>query len=174
MRQREWRTNYRLWAFVSCCLFVALGFADLTGGMAKGEVSFWGVVREWGPGDDVGDHLAALASSPCCCPVPPPWSAGWYRRWRWSSGGPYPRGGPVRQGKGAHRYLRLERRGQDLGMMVSQDGQEWQWVLKEKWFFWPWLPRKVQVGVFAEATAECTFQAVFDRFKLTPLGSKTR
>ena len=32
------------------------------------------------------------------------------------------------------------------------------------------MPRKVKVGVLAEATAPGTFKAVFDDFKLTPLG----
>jgi hypothetical protein len=34
------------------------------------------------------------------------------------------------------------------------------------------LPRKVKVGVVAEASAEGTFKAVFEQFKLTPLGGR--
>jgi hypothetical protein len=36
------------------------------------------------------------------------------------------------------------------------------------------LPRKVKVGVVAEATVDAIFKAIFDEFKLTPLGGKSR
>jgi regulation of enolase protein 1 (concanavalin A-like superfamily) len=72
-------------------------------------------------------------------------------------------------------YLRLERRGDLLLMAFSQNGEEWTptWagstpLLRLR------LPRKLKVGVFAEATAPGPFRAVFDHFKLTPLGGKTR
>jgi regulation of enolase protein 1 (concanavalin A-like superfamily) len=68
--------------------------------------------------------------------------------------------------------LRLERRGQTLLMKASPDGKAWETVfIGERCFE---LPRKVKVGVVAEATAEGTFQAVFDQFKLTPFGDETR
>jgi hypothetical protein len=68
-------------------------------------------------------------------------------------------------------YLRLERRGNLLVMTFSEDGKKWSpWESRPNCKF----PRKVKVGVVAEATAPGTFKATFDHFKLTPLGGKTR
>jgi hypothetical protein len=68
-------------------------------------------------------------------------------------------------------YLRVERRGGDLRFYSSRDGKEWAEAfhgeagrpMRYK------LPHRLKVGVVAEATAEGTFGAVFDRFKLTNL-----
>jgi hypothetical protein len=59
--------------------------------------------------------------------------------------------------------LCLMRRGQSLLMRSSPDGKQWRTLTKE----FLKLPPDVQVGVFAESTAEGTFKAVFDRFTLT-------
>jgi regulation of enolase protein 1 (concanavalin A-like superfamily) len=67
--------------------------------------------------------------------------------------------------------LRLERRGQTVLMKASLDGQGWKTVFKGQRCFE--LPRKVKVGVMAESTARGTFKAIFDTFRLTPLGGKT-
>jgi hypothetical protein len=66
-------------------------------------------------------------------------------------------------------WLRLERRGNVVRLAFSPDGKKWK-ALGEPLRID--LPRKLKVGVVAEATAEATFKAVFDQFKLTPLGSK--
>jgi regulation of enolase protein 1 (concanavalin A-like superfamily) len=68
-------------------------------------------------------------------------------------------------------YLRLERRGEDLTFLVSQDGEKWE-PAAESSFKIPHtvtMPRTVKVGVVAEASARATFKAVFDQFRLTPL-----
>jgi hypothetical protein len=71
---------------------------------------------------------------------------------------------------GRRPYLCLERRGQTLVMKYSKDGKDWETWHEGGWAWW--LGRKVEVGVYAEAVAEGTFAAVFDEFKLTPLGRR--
>lgn len=44
MRRSQFRTNQRLWAISSAMAFVALGFIDPVGGVAKGENSWWSKV----------------------------------------------------------------------------------------------------------------------------------
>jgi regulation of enolase protein 1 (concanavalin A-like superfamily) len=67
-------------------------------------------------------------------------------------------------------HLRLERLGDTCRLSCSVDGHTWAPLhdLQLKG-----LPRKVIVGVVAEATASGTFKAVFDQFRLTPLASKS-
>jgi regulation of enolase protein 1 (concanavalin A-like superfamily) len=63
-------------------------------------------------------------------------------------------------------YLRVQRRGDSLMVAFSRDGKKWtrtDRTLRAS------LPQKLKVGVIAESTAEGTFRATFDRFKLTPL-----
>jgi regulation of enolase protein 1 (concanavalin A-like superfamily) len=67
---------------------------------------------------------------------------------------------------GRSTHLRLERRGDKWRRSHREDGKQWDAT--------PWpkgvvmkLPRKLKVGVFAEATAEGTFKVTFDHFKLT-------
>jgi hypothetical protein len=68
-------------------------------------------------------------------------------------------------------YLRLERRGNTLTMQYSQDGKKWIRLLDKKG---PDLPRTVKVGVMSENLLSRPFKAVFDQFKLTPLGGKAK
>jgi hypothetical protein len=67
-------------------------------------------------------------------------------------------------------YFRLRLQGNKLRVAVSEDGKRW-----ERGAFPLTLVgwRSVKVGVYAEATAEGTFKAVFDQFKLTPLGGRS-
>ena len=44
MTHGTYRTDYRIWAFLSACAFVALGFLDPVAGVAKGNESLWGHV----------------------------------------------------------------------------------------------------------------------------------
>jgi hypothetical protein len=62
-------------------------------------------------------------------------------------------------------HLHLVRRGDRLSFR-SDEGVNWGEGYEESGYL---LPRKVKVGVFAEATAEGTFEAVFDQFSLTTL-----
>jgi regulation of enolase protein 1 (concanavalin A-like superfamily) len=66
-------------------------------------------------------------------------------------------------------YLRLERRGDLLTLKVSADGEQWKRgeAFRFQGFRWP---HRLKVGVIAEAGADTTFKAVFDQFRLTPLG----
>jgi hypothetical protein len=65
--------------------------------------------------------------------------------------------------------LRLVRRGQVFLTQGDLDGRGWKtWDESDPFR----LPRRVKVGVFAEATGTGTFRAVFDQFKLTPVGGK--
>jgi regulation of enolase protein 1 (concanavalin A-like superfamily) len=68
-------------------------------------------------------------------------------------------------GKAAH--LQLEREGDTLWVGYREEGGMWNWPeqyhLSLQW--------RLKVGVVAEATAEATFKAVFDQFKLTSLGN---
>jgi regulation of enolase protein 1 (concanavalin A-like superfamily) len=69
--------------------------------------------------------------------------------------------------------LRLERRGQRLILKVSPNRGVWKTsACSDRADFH--LPQRLKVGVFAESTAGGTLMAVFDQFKLTPLGGKTR
>jgi hypothetical protein len=68
-------------------------------------------------------------------------------------------------------YLRLERRGGRVQMAVSVDGHEWTDMAANSELRAIRLPQKVKVGVVVESTAPGTFTAVFDNFKLTPLGA---
>jgi hypothetical protein len=56
-------------------------------------------------------------------------------------------------------------------MSSRQGGKNWSPVDGPEKLELSW---KLKVGVVAEATAEGTFKAVFDQFRLTPLGGKTR
>jgi hypothetical protein len=60
-------------------------------------------------------------------------------------------------------YLRLERRGNRLDVAFSLEGRKW----TSAWTEISDLPRKLKVGVFAEATAPGTFKAEFDHFRLS-------
>jgi regulation of enolase protein 1 (concanavalin A-like superfamily) len=63
-------------------------------------------------------------------------------------------------------HLSLERRGDTLVLKASKDGKRWEPLgdpLRRK------LPRRVKVGVVADATTPGPFKPVFDQFKLTPL-----
>jgi regulation of enolase protein 1 (concanavalin A-like superfamily) len=71
-------------------------------------------------------------------------------------------------------WLRLERRGNQLIMRASSDGEKWE--TSGQMFESCQLSPKLKVGVFALATdddlekvAQGTFKAVFDQFKLTPV-----
>jgi hypothetical protein len=64
-------------------------------------------------------------------------------------------------------WLRLERRGNVARLSFAHDGKKWQQFKDPQRIK---LPRRLKVGIVAEATAEGTFKAVFDQFKLTPLG----
>jgi hypothetical protein len=70
-------------------------------------------------------------------------------------------------------YLRLERRGDWLTLLVSEDGKAWQRAQGPFSFRGFQIPQRLKIGVVAEATAEATFKAVFDNFKLTPLSGKS-
>src|SRR5262249_42478828 len=72
-------------------------------------------------------------------------------------------------------FLRIERRGDRLTYLVSQDGQKW-----TEPFLWSirfpdtvTMPRRVKVGVVVEATAPGAFKAEFDRFGLSPPPTRT-
>jgi Protein of unknown function (DUF1349) len=67
--------------------------------------------------------------------------------------------------RGWRAYFRVSRRGGVVEIHRSEDGREWtrEGVLEVG------PTREVKVGVFAEATAGGTFEAVFDQFSLTPL-----
>jgi hypothetical protein len=91
-------------------------------------------------------------------------------------------------------FLRLVRRPDVLSLSFGLDGKTWDALgqvetrggkvilsaLVGPSGLWPrkalrlTLPRKLKVGVVAEVTAPGTFEAVFDRFHLTPLIGKTR
>jgi regulation of enolase protein 1 (concanavalin A-like superfamily) len=61
--------------------------------------------------------------------------------------------------------LRLERRGRIFRTRGDLDGRGWKtWEETDGGLR---FPRKVKVGVFAEATAQGSFQVAFDQFKLT-------
>jgi regulation of enolase protein 1 (concanavalin A-like superfamily) len=68
-------------------------------------------------------------------------------------------------------FLALERRGDRMQAAFSFSGRSWRALGQPAWLDLPW---KLRVGVFAEATAPGTFKAVFDQFKLTPLGGKAK
>ncbi|MFO0845375.1 MAG: hypothetical protein U0797_23830 [Gemmataceae bacterium] len=77
------------------------------------------------------------------------------------------------EGLGAATYLRLERRGDRLAFLFSRDGTRWEPAAEESFKFpheIKGLPRKVKVGVVAEAGTNRTYEFEFDDFKLTPLG----
>jgi hypothetical protein len=66
----------------------------------------------------------------------------------------------------AEGYMRMERLGEQLTLMASEDGFEWYTVeCKEL----AGLPPEVKVGVFAAAADNGPFEAAFDQFSLTPL-----
>jgi hypothetical protein len=67
-------------------------------------------------------------------------------------------------------FLRLVRRGEELTMAYSQDGEKWTPTRALRFSGGLKLPRKLKVGVYAESTAPGPFKAVFDQFRLTPLG----
>jgi hypothetical protein len=70
-------------------------------------------------------------------------------------------------------WLRLERRGHTFitqGDLLDGHG----WMTWEETEGGVRLPKKVKVGVFAEATASGTYKAVFDQFRLTPLTGPAR
>ncbi len=67
-------------------------------------------------------------------------------------------------------YLRIERRGQDVSADYSLDGKEGTPTAMAPVPHPTQLKHTVKVGVFAECTAPGTFKAVFDQWKLTPLG----
>jgi regulation of enolase protein 1 (concanavalin A-like superfamily) len=69
-------------------------------------------------------------------------------------------------------HLRLERRGNDILTAESEDGRKWGPL--ESTLGGKGLPRKLKVGVFAEALVDGTFKAVFDEFKLTLLNASAR
>jgi hypothetical protein len=64
-------------------------------------------------------------------------------------------------------YLRAKRRGDTIRFAHSNDGKEWFATLADSGLLK--FPRRLKVGVFAEAAAKGTFKATFDRFKFTPL-----
>jgi regulation of enolase protein 1 (concanavalin A-like superfamily) len=71
---------------------------------------------------------------------------------------------PAGDGSG---FVRIRRRGQAVQLEASPDGKRWAGFACEGITR---LPRKVKVGVLAESTAPGTFKAVFDQFRLMPLG----
>jgi regulation of enolase protein 1 (concanavalin A-like superfamily) len=78
---------------------------------------------------------------------------------------------PIGPRVGRSVWIRLERRGDVLWLAFARDGKKWKRLgepLRME------LPHKLKVGVVAENTAEGTFKAVFDQFRLTPLGRSTR
>jgi regulation of enolase protein 1 (concanavalin A-like superfamily) len=68
-------------------------------------------------------------------------------------------------------FIQIQRRGDRLTIATSEDGKEWTGLGKKLEIR---LPKALKVGVTAEATIEGAFKVVFDQFKLTPLGDKTR
>jgi regulation of enolase protein 1 (concanavalin A-like superfamily) len=64
-------------------------------------------------------------------------------------------------------YLQLTRQDDLLRVAYSEDGKAWIY-LRTRFVIKP-LPQGLKVGVVAEATAEGTFKAVFDQWKLSPL-----
>jgi hypothetical protein len=60
-------------------------------------------------------------------------------------------------------YIRVERWDNDLGVSLSGDGNTWEPTVLQPIK----LPKKVKVGLIAEATDSGTFEAVFDQFTLT-------
>jgi regulation of enolase protein 1 (concanavalin A-like superfamily) len=69
-------------------------------------------------------------------------------------------------------YLRLERRGDWLTLKVSEDDDKWQRADGPFRFRGFHVPHRLKVGMVAETAADATFQAVFDQFRLIPLGGK--
>jgi regulation of enolase protein 1 (concanavalin A-like superfamily) len=78
----------------------------------------------------------------------------------------------LKEAAGSTSYLQLERRGGTVLMRVSKEGTEWKTVNTTARQLD--LPRKLKVGVLVEARAREPFKAVFDQFRLTPLGGETR
>jgi hypothetical protein len=83
-------------------------------------------------------------------------------------------------------FLRLLRRAEVLSLSFSLDGKAWtaltrlarqggklQWEHSRNWEVRLRLPRTMKVGVVAEASTSGPFTAVFDHFKLTPLGGRS-
>jgi regulation of enolase protein 1 (concanavalin A-like superfamily) len=73
--------------------------------------------------------------------------------------------------EGESAYLRVERRGSVVLFASSTDGRNWASPEGYEPVFFE-LPRALKVGVIAEATDRGHFRAVFDQFKLTPLGGR--
>jgi hypothetical protein len=69
-------------------------------------------------------------------------------------------------------HLRLERRGDWLTLEVSEDGKAWKRARGPFCYNGFRAPRRLKVGVVAEATGEASFKATFDQFTLKPLGDK--
>jgi hypothetical protein len=69
-------------------------------------------------------------------------------------------------------YIRVRRGGNFLYYGWSSDGVNW--MVTPLVVGFPELPHKLKVGVVAEVTAEGTFEAEFDHFKLTPLTAADR
>jgi hypothetical protein len=65
--------------------------------------------------------------------------------------------------------LRVERRGDTLRLAFREGVKQWSPLNLSPAVK---LPRRLKAGVIAEATGDATFAAVFDNFKLTPLGGK--
>jgi hypothetical protein len=74
-------------------------------------------------------------------------------------------------GEGSSAYLRLVRTGGRIQLAFSSDGEEWEPLGAPQDVK---LSHKVKVGVVAGSSAPGPFKAVFDDFKLTPLGGKAR
>jgi regulation of enolase protein 1 (concanavalin A-like superfamily) len=75
---------------------------------------------------------------------------------------------PVAHGR--PRHLLIERREGAVLVRGSLDGKSWERAvrLRRK------MPRVLKVGVMVMCNSPVTIKAVFDQFKLTPLGGKTR
>jgi regulation of enolase protein 1 (concanavalin A-like superfamily) len=67
-------------------------------------------------------------------------------------------------------YLRLERRGDIFWWAFSEDGERWTRFPGPGLLVTVKLPRKVKVGVVAEATAPVVFKPEFDQFRLSRPG----
>src|SRR5262249_25718316 len=91
-----------------------------------------------------------------------PFSVMLHRYWPGGNGG---RGTTMDQLYERPTWLRLSRAGGDVVAEASGDGKAWVRVDRGAKDFL--LPRKLKVGVFAEAIGDHDFKPVFDEFKLT-------
>jgi hypothetical protein len=79
MALARYRTDYRIWALIAVCAFVALGFVDPVAGVAKGHNSLWSYLGILLRGEYYcsTSELVAATMSKAVLAAAPAFVAGW-------------------------------------------------------------------------------------------------